>query len=95
MLLPLHAGYDMIFRGWAELHPTVDPCVEDASLDFELDACLPYLFPLRSVREECAARYESLPYAYDGLATRWLEPARNEQAKASAGLKSETQSLSA
>ena len=70
---------------WAEAHPhTADLCVEDPALDFPMDACLPYLFPLRSVRDECAARYDSLPYEYEGLRSTWLTAARAEQAKLAA-----------
>ena len=71
MLLPLHSGYDLLQRAWSALHPDVDLCTEDVTLDFPLETCLPYTFPLRSLREECSDR--RLPYTYDGM-TEWTAP---------------------
>ena len=137
MLLPLHAGYDLLLRAWATLHHpslpqtgrltskgddsggggvgsirsgggsgvssgsgswdtdssrvgggTSDLCVEDPTLDFELEGCLPYLFPLRSVRDECGHGYAGLPYEYDGLLPQWVEPARQMMAAQAASLSS-------
>jgi len=76
MLLPLHAGYDLLLRAWLALHPTAEPCVQDDALDFDMDHPLPYLFPLRTMRDECSARYASLPYVYEGIEERWIGPAR-------------------
>lgn len=73
MLLPLHAGYDLLLRAWAAIHPKKGLCTEDDSIDFPLDTCLPYLFPLRSTREECATKYADLPYEYDGLMRDWVD----------------------
>ena len=50
-------------------------CVEDAATDFPLDGCLPYVAPLRTLRDECAVPTERLPYVYDGIERDWVEPA--------------------
>ena len=82
LLLPLHAGYDLIMRAWAALHRNESSsnasalCVEDAATDFPLDGCLPYVAPLRTLRDECAVPTERLPYVYDGIERDWVEPAR-------------------
>ena len=50
--------------------------MEDAATDFPLDGCLPYVAPLRTLRDECAVPTERLPYVYDGIERDWVEPAR-------------------
>ena len=81
LLLPLHAGYDLIMRAWAALHRNESSsnasalCVEDAATDFP-DGCLPYVAPLRTLRDECAVPTERLPYVYDGIERDWVGPAR-------------------
>ena len=47
-----------------------------AATDFPLDGCLPYVAPLRTLRDECAVPTERLPYVYDGIERDWVEPAR-------------------
>ena len=76
MLLPLHSGYDLLLRAWEILHPSSTLCVEDPALDFPIDGCLPYLFPLRSVRDECSTKYGSLSYEYERFVEQWVGPAR-------------------
>ena len=49
---------------------------EPAATDFPLDGCLPYVAPLRTLRDECAVPTERLPYVYDGIERDWVEPAR-------------------
>ena len=40
--------------------------------DWPLGAKLPYLFPLRSVADECASSYAQLPYEYAPQIIPWL-----------------------
>ena len=82
LLLPLHAGYDMLLRSWHALHPDSGLCVEDEALDWPLDEQLPYLFPLRTARDECGGGAPPrLPYEYVGMG-EWVEAGRHEMAKA-------------
>ena len=84
LLLPLHAAYDMLARAWSAAHPAKPPCTEDREQDFDLDTCLPFVTPLQSVRDECEARYDALPYEYEHL-QHWVAPAAQHERGAARG----------
>ena len=86
LLMPLHAGYDMLQRAWRRLHPEARQlCVEDPQIDFPLDSFLPFIFPPVSVRQDCATADTNLTYAYDGIDQLWVQPARAILLKATEG----------
>ena len=64
-LLPIHAGYHMLLRLWMRRHGASSPCdATDAQADFDVDECLPYVFPLVTVRSLCSpAGREKITYA--------------------------------
>ena len=72
------------------IHMTVLPLlpepgsVEDPTIDFSIDAYLPYIFPLVTARDECSVRDSSLLYEYEELDKLWVEPARTVQSGAGA-----------
>ena len=78
-LLPLHAGYDLLLRAWLALHPPPrgadSPCAAtSATLDYPAERCLPYIFPLKSVADECA---HAPAYEYPEL-PEWVELGRGK-----------------
>ena len=80
MLLPLHAGYDLLLRAWLALHPPPrgadSPCAAtSATLDYPAERCLPYIFPLKSVADECA---DAPAYEYPEL-PEWVELGRGKR----------------
>ena len=64
-LLPLHAGYDMLLGLWMRRHGAAAPCdATDPRHDFDVDECLPWVFPLTSVRSLCENRRAA--HIYEG-----------------------------
>ena len=58
-----------------------------------MDDCLPYIFPLRSVRDECTVPYAQLGYEYEGLEEHWLAPVRELVAAAKKAASNSTLAL--
>ena len=53
-MLPLHSGYALLLRLWMRRFGAAAPCEGvGGELDFSTEECLPFVFPLQTVRPLC------------------------------------------